>query len=164
MFEAILANTLVKLDAGDELYILGDLAWNQKTAADALFILQEAGIKVHWVLGNHDRRCAPNTLASACEGIYEALVLPATGNMATVHLAHYPMRVWYNSFRGGWHLYGHVHQFSLEHEVMAQPYGKCLNVNTELYDYFPLSEKDIVLKMAGLPDNFDNVLYKEKKR
>lgn len=163
MAEAIITNMLAKLDSGDSLYILGDLAWGRQQAMEALKTLNDAGIIVHWVLGNHDHRCAPYTLGNLA-AIHDSLVLPGNNAKPSIHLCHYPMRVWYNSFRGGWHLYGHVHQFSLEREVMDQPYGKCLNVNVEYHDYFPLSTTDIALKMAELPDNFDHVLLREKNK
>jgi len=163
MDKTIIGNMLSVMKRKDTLYFLGDLSFSQSIAYEALTTLFNHGINVVWVLGNHDKHCAPEKLA----GLYKEAGYSHIykNNGIVMHLSHFPMRVWFMSFRNTFNLYGHVHTMSPELFALEQPpYGKSLNVNLEFHNYMPYSLDEIVEIMRNKPDNFDYLLLEKRKR
>lgn len=94
----------------DDVYILGDMFWNNNDIPD---ILPKLKGKLYLIKGNHDR---PNTVMTkrfVC--IKEYAEIEDSGRH--VVLCHYPIPCYKNHFYGWYHLYGHVHT-SFEHNMM----------------------------------------------
>ncbi len=86
----------------DTVWLLGDVAWNTKTAQEILPQLR--GTK-HLILGNHDKQS--EEFFSLFSSVRELAVLKDQGQQ--VILCHYPIAHWQNQYRNAVHLYGHVH-------------------------------------------------------
>lgn len=149
MNETIITN-LFNIPAGSDLYIIGDLAWNQQAALEVLN-RKPKNINLHFIMGNHDHKAGKTifkdkkwTSVSELKVIHE--------KEYTITLCHYPMMVWYRSFvPTSFHLYGHIHK----NTPMITPTGKQINVNCEFWDYKPISFDRIVEAMKKLPENWE---------
>ena len=104
MDEAILSrlNECVKTD--DHLSFLGDFCRGGPDVAMA-YRGRIRCKKVHFVLGNHDK--VIKKLVDQFIWIKEIAEINIRERPIT--LCHYAMRVWHQSNRGAWHLYGHSH-------------------------------------------------------
>lgn len=164
MDETIIQNTLSKLKKGDNLYLLGDISMKREPTIAALKRLKEARINAHIVIGNHDAKYINQEIISLVKSIdYLKVIKLSTGQR--IHLSHFPMLLWSNSFGNSWQLYGHVHKGSVDYEYTESVLtGKALNVNVEFHNYFPWSEKEVIAYMEGRKDNPDYVLLQENRK
>ena len=126
-------NKLVK--NGDDVYFLGDLAWNQ-SYYNYKRIFQLLNGNIHFILGNHDNkrhlvRCQKEGLIVS---VRESQVLNI--NNDTIHLTHYPLLEWYNFHNGGYALHGHTHG-------NIDDYCKSTDVALELWEYSVVSWSEI---------------------
>lgn len=161
MNQTILDNMFSVMKRGDSLYFLGDLTFSKDKALEILQEFKRRGIRFYWILGNHDLSLRPKNFKDYCQ-IIEPLYL-YKGDGIRIHLCHFPMRTWYRSFDNTYHLYGHIHENSIEKGLLQDvAYGKSLNVNVEFNNYMPYSLKDIKIIMADKPDNID-FASKEKR-
>lgn len=64
---------------------------------------------IHFILGNHDHELKRNK--KQCREIFTSVqaALEIVVNGQRISLSHYVYRVWNQSHRGAWHLYGHSH-------------------------------------------------------
>lgn len=101
---------------GDELYVLGDfILSNQISALKILHQIKKNGLKLHLIVGNHDK--ATHRMFNMFESI--DLIKVATfskkrfpfieENEFQVVMCHYPMKSWPHKCQGAMHLYGHIH-------------------------------------------------------
>lgn len=163
MDKTIVKNMLSEMSKGDNLYILGDISMKREPALKALKEIKESGIHIHIITGNHDVKWINQDVAKLTKSIeLQKIVTLSKGER--VHLSHFPLLVWSNSFRNSWHLHGHVHLGSVDYLYVAENMrGKCLNVNVEMNKYQPWSEDDIREYMEGRDDNEDYKLLKKQK-
>ncbi len=114
MNEAIVnnINSLVKED--DILYCLGD--WSFGGIENIWNFRKQINCKnIHLILGNHDHhieknKIIPNTINSLKDLFvsvqhYKEIII----DKQKIVLCHYAMRVWNQSHKGSWMLYGHSH-------------------------------------------------------
>jgi calcineurin-like phosphoesterase family protein len=101
------------------------------------------------ILGNHDPvladgRATPE-FAALFAGVHDLLTISVDvdGRAQSVVMCHYAMRVWNQSHRGAWHLYGHSHG-SLPDDPNALSWDAGVDVN----DYAPLSVSQVAAIMA----------------
>lgn len=101
MNETIVWNINLRVQPGDDLYILGDFAF----ADHDPFLARLNGNK-HLIIGNHDhsKRLKKATLWSSVEMMSRIKI-----DDTYIMLCHYRMATWYKSHRGALHLYGHSH-------------------------------------------------------
>lgn len=163
MDEAILGNALSVMSKGDHFYFIGDLAANRPAALKALKEIRKKGIFFHWVIGNHDVKLLNEELRSLSASCAFTKVIKREDN-TKIHLSHFPLVVWEQSFRNSWHLFGHVHRGSVDLPIIERYMTtKCLNVNLEFHHYMPWSEEDIGDFMSTQKDNEDYVLLKKRR-
>ena len=164
MDEVIVSRMLDTMQKGDTLYFLGDLSFSQESAKKALEALRKKEIFFIWIVGNHDHHCNPSSLKDLYNDFQTSIVYKNREENILIHLNHFPMRVWQQSFRNSFHLYGHVHRTSPELNFLEQPpYGKSLNVNVEFHNYYPYSLDEIIEIMKNKPDNEDYKLLLRRK-
>jgi calcineurin-like phosphoesterase family protein len=123
----------------DELYILGDLGWNNWQWIKT--VLEVCPHKTHVIYGNHDkkfRKRIQNEVAWAGD-LKEIKV-----DKQKIFLSHYAMRVWSSSHWGSWNLYGHSHG-------KLPPIGKQWDVSLDNNNYEFLTYDQIVDIMRELP-------------
>jgi calcineurin-like phosphoesterase family protein len=106
MNNTIFTNFKNQVKEGDELYFLGDLGFGRDNIIKALNIIQSSQVKLHFILGNHDKKYK-NLIKDFCytfKDIYEIQL----GDRFIV-LCHYAMQDWNGSSYNSIHLHGHSH-------------------------------------------------------
>ena len=86
----------------DEVYILGDFAWNKQDGE--IVLAQLAGHK-YLVTGNHDH--PSDEMRRTFRWIKDYAEIRDSGTALV--LSHYPIAHWNGQYQGAVHLYGHVH-------------------------------------------------------
>lgn len=143
----------------DTVYYLGDFCMG-RTMEDAEKHFKRLNGKVYLVEGNHDawttaKAFFPNTKESYVQKLEQQHLLKVDGEK--IILSHYPMRSWYNSHYGSWHLYGHVHG--------ALPdYGLSIDVGVDTNDFYPYSFEQVrdIMKKRYIEQR-DYVIFKKEK-
>jgi len=149
MDEVILTN-LYNIPKGSDLYILGDIAWNQQSAKKILD-RKPKNIQLHLILGNHDHKISKALLQSPLWTSVEYFKVVKEQGF-TLSLFHYPMIVWYRShIPTSIQLYGHIHKSTPQ----ITPVGKQINICTEFWGYTPQPLCAILQKLEHMPDNWE---------
>ena len=149
MKQTIIKNWNSVVTSGDDVYILGDMFWNNDDIAE---VLPQLKGNLYLVKGNHDRI---NTEMSKCF-VWVKDYAEIKDNGRNVVLCHYPIAHWRNADYGTIHLYGHIHSgrdsrpFDEYKELMKQrniPY-ECYNVGCMLpyMDYTPRTLDEIIME------------------
>lgn len=163
MRETILDNSIRKMKKGDNLFFGGDLSFNAEETELFLKEVNSRKINFFWVKGNHDIKRVKGEYESKYVRIYDTLIIKRYKKI--IHINHFPMMTWEKSFYNSFHLYGHVHNFSLEREELEKRMvGKSHNIVVELNDYRPYNLDEIFTIMESKGDNWDYTLFKEKGR
>lgn len=143
----------------DSLYFLGDISWYkpQETAE----LIEQINCKgCYLVLGNHDRWAKDGRCKKLFHGIYDIKQLEDEGNQVVI--SHYPQMMWEGHHRGVIHLYAHLHNSKEENDYQEflreldnrikvrdgdryKPL-QAYNVGAMLYDYKPVTLKEIISK------------------
>lgn len=149
MKQAIIKNWNSVVTSGDDVYVLGDMFWNND---DITEVLPQLKGNLYLVKGNHDRI---NTEMSK-RFVWTKDYAEIKDNGRNVVLCHYPIAHWRNADYGTIHLYGHIHSgrdsrpFDEYKELMKQrniPY-ECYNVGCMLpyMDYTPRTLDEIIME------------------
>lgn len=126
-------NSCVKEE--DTLWILGDFCMGRY--AEAAKIRERIVCKdLRLIWGNHDHRSIESLFSATAEQTLIKI------NGQKIFLNHYPMRYWDASFRGSWHLYGHVHA-RLELEDIKEDWRLTKDVGVDACDYRPVNFEQI---------------------
>lgn len=157
MREGLIARHNEKVGPCDLTYHLGDMLWRTCSIDLTRDILKRLNGRHVYVLGNHEE--AIKKVEVLFESVNEVLQVYPKGFGYDINqpifLSHYAHRVWPDSHRGAYHLYGHTHNllpdFRLSHDV-----------GVDANNYYPISleEVDALMKSkiaAGLtPDPIAN--------
>jgi len=134
MNETLIKNWNSVVGVNDTIYHLGDVGFKNTGT-----ILPRLNGRIHLIHGNHDNSTTKrNNRFITSSPIKEIKI----GGIKTV-LQHYAMRTWNASFHGSMHLFGHSHG-------RLPPHGLSFDVGVDSWDYMPVSEKQIIDKMATL--------------
>lgn len=145
MHEAIIRNWNSVVKDADDIYILGDVAWNKEVGLEVLRQLK--GGK-HLILGNHDRVDSEIKKRFLSIKNYDVI---KDGEFKVV-LSHFPIAHWDGERHGAIHLYGHVHigddytllkKYRENIEQTGRPYLS-YNVGCMLNDYTPKTLRQII--------------------
>ena len=90
------------ITARDDVYLLGDIFWNNELLVP---VLERLAGRKHLILGNHDR--VTNSYKYFFYSIDTMLKIKDMGIYVT--LCHYPIAHWEGADCGWIHLYGHIH-------------------------------------------------------
>jgi calcineurin-like phosphoesterase family protein len=91
----------------DDVYILGDISWYNRTKTIEIF--KRLNGKLHLIKGNHDNNLLKNSeLRSLFVEVRDYQEL-TDGDGKSIVLCHYPIPCFRNHYYGWYHLYGHVH-------------------------------------------------------
>ena len=153
MKQTIINNWNSVVSPHDDVYILGDMFWNNDEAADVLSKLKG---HLYLIKGNHDRENAEIRMWFDWIKNYAEI----HDNGRNVVLCHYPIAHWHNADHGTIHLYGHIH--SGRHSRPFEEYVKmmkkrdtpyyCYNVGCMMpyMDYTPRTLDEII---NGIKEN-----------
>ena len=143
MDQTIIDNINKTVKPEDDLYILGDFAFN---SGNPVNYLKQIRCKMHLIIGNHDGIMLKNTNARK----YFVDVSPykkISDNGNTVILFHYPIAEWDGYFRGSYHLYGHVHNnFANPWYKYMEQFDNCWNVGADVLDFTPVTLNQLIKK------------------
>lgn len=103
MKRALIDNWNSRVEKSDEVYVLGDMFWNNSEAPE---ILDELNGKKFLLKGNHDH------FNSNIEKRFEWIkkMETVTDNGQKIVLCHFPIAHWQNQDYGTIHFYAHIHQ------------------------------------------------------
>lgn len=133
--DSCILSGLSELPVGDELWVLGDVAF--KKEALAKFFEATSHLQVFLVRGNHDDKLAWKQRASF-HTAYEATYIRRALGYETLrlYLSHYSHQTWRNSCHGSYHLFGHSHGD-------LKPVGRSMDVGANVIGYKPISLKSV---------------------
>lgn len=137
----------------DIVYVLGDFCVGDGKTCHSFF--DQVNYKeVHLIKGNHDKSMKGSikqrfTTVSDYKEIWIPNPDNPFGDEQLVVLCHYAFRVWNQSHRGSWNLYGHSHG--------ATPgNSQQLDVGVDCWDYTPCSIPQIQQRLRTLPRFYQN--------
>jgi len=122
----------------DIVYHLGDVGFGSPHHLRS--ILDRLNGTIHLIEGNHDHRGA---LKPVCRGRFASISTrkrvvvqdqDAPRGRRIIILDHYSMRVWDQSYRGTWHLYGHSHG-----NLPDNPASRSFDIGVDCHNFTPLS-------------------------
>lgn len=144
MNEALIKNFNSKVGPKDHLYLLGDLFFMRYDRA--IEILKRLNGKKFLVLGNHDGmiRKKRSLFEPFFEFIGDDLEIKIqdpdapNGKSQKIIMHHYAKRVWNDSHKGSWNLYGHSHG-----SLPDDPNALQMDVGVDCNNYFPFSYEEV---------------------
>lgn len=106
MDAALINNWNAKVHRNDTVYIVGDFLFRAKCPAEEYLSVLKG--KKHLIIGNHDKYWMKKVdLSVWFESVSPMLFVQDSGQTAT--LCHYPMMSWPDMSKGGFMVYGHIH-------------------------------------------------------
>jgi calcineurin-like phosphoesterase family protein len=124
MDSALVRNWNAVVEKGDDVYIVGDLAYCTEPEYVADRVYQLRGRK-HLIRGNHDQ--IADTIHAEYPGLFASYTpgyLETEVEGQTIIMCHYAMREWHHALRGTWHIFGHTHG-------TLPPFGKSVDVGVD---------------------------------
>ena len=149
MKQTIIKNWNSVVTFGDDVYVLGDMFWNNDDISE---VLPQLKGNLYLVKGNHDRINAEMSKRFVWIKDYAEI----KDNGRNVVLCHYPIAHWHNADYGTIHLYGHIHSgrdsrpFG-EYKKLMEKRGmsyECYNVGCMLphMNYTPRTLNEIIME------------------
>ena len=131
----------------DTVYILGDIADDDYT--DAIDIFRKLkGIK-HFIIGNHDLKMLDLIKKSNVFKTVEFMSL-IEDKGRKVCLCHYPLMDWMEFSRGGYHVYGHIHNKTPKNDPAYKQIKEfykdkpCYNCGVDVTNYEPVTLDEMI--------------------
>lgn len=106
MERTIVENWNKKVKKGDVVYVLGDLA--EDDYVEAIDVYKKLNGHKHLLVGNHDLKMLDSIQKSDVFETIDFMTLIEDGGRK-VCLCHYPVMDWMEFSRGGYHVYGRIH-------------------------------------------------------
>lgn len=150
MNQTLIKNWNNKVNASDEIYILGDVTMKGATYANE--VLRQLNGHKYLIRGNHDRFTDQQSFdQSLCVWIKDYYELNYGKDQFI--LFHYPIEEWNGFFRGAYHLHGHQHNYAdynyrnLEKGLRRYDVGVDANQMApisieEIFNFFKLMDKE----------------------
>lgn len=133
MNQILIDNWNTTVTNSDTVYFLGDFSFKcNQNQADK--ILEQLNGKKYFIKGNHDKETWLNRVKEKhlIEDWFDYKDIDDSGRR--VILCHYPIHSWNGLYRGGYHLYGHVHNNTVDNQEWQK---NRFNVSCEVLDYTP---------------------------
>ena len=138
-------NSVVGKD--DIIFVLGDFCFGGSKSWS--YLLDALNGEKYLIWGNHDKN--PTHKWKDVRNIINLLIDdPEIKDGQRIALCHYPMLSWYQSHRGAWQLFGHVHgdsTFKYFGEDGFSVKGKItpnqLDVGVDVHNFYPISYQEV---------------------
>ena len=141
MNSAIINNWNSKVSNDDHVYIIGDVFYGGRDAAEiksAVAIVEKLNGKLHLVAGNHDFPYLKNMdYHYLFADVDQIRYLKHEGEH--IFLCHYPMAEWSGFYRGSWHIYGHIHNAKDSAFLYMKNLDKALNAGVDICNFMPVT-------------------------
>lgn len=147
--KALIANHNSKVQPEDHTWHLGDMFWRTYGVGPAMAYLAALNGTHSIVLGNHDELIEENEILRfmfkevvGSKDRPGMVVLPVPNmKKQRLVLSHYAIRIWRDSHKGAWHLYGHSHGEVKEH-------GQSFDVGVDgVSNFYPMSFEEVIKEM-----------------
>lgn len=138
MNEVIIANHNAIVTNEDDFYFLGDFSFNMQRAE---YYLQRFNGNKFFIRGNHDKDNMIKLYEKHSTYLGELKEIVIQEQRIT--LCHYAMKVWNQSHRLAWHLYGHSHL-----SLPDDPNSLSFDVGIMGNNYKPYSFEDVQARMS----------------
>lgn len=149
-----------KVKEEDIVYVLGDIAEDGYRKAIDIF----KGLKGHkrLIIGNHDLAMLDSIKES---GVFESMEFMKLidDNGRKVCLCHYPLADWMEFSRGGYHIYGHIHNKTENNDIaykQMKQYFKdklAFNAGVDVINFEPVTLDEMIeLKEANINESYIN--------
>lgn len=138
MNEALVQRWNSVVAPNDLVYYGGDMFYRGRTE-ECRAILDCLHGQIHFVEGNHDKKLA-RKFRDRFLSYGDRLEIKHEGRL--IVLDHYAMRVWRNSGKGSWSLYGHSHG-----NLPEDPNLLSFDIGVDCWDFYPVSMEQVVEKM-----------------
>lgn len=149
-----------KVEDEDTVYVLGDIA--EDSYLKAIEIFRTLKGHKHLIIGNHDLKMLDNITKSGVFESIEFMKLINDGDRK-VCLCHYPVMDWMEFSRGGYHVYGHIHNKTAKNDpayTQMKEYFKdkpCFNAGVDVTNYEPVTLDEMIkLKEANKNEPYIN--------
>jgi calcineurin-like phosphoesterase family protein len=142
MNEALIANWNARVTPKDEVYVIGDFAFNRAVAHAS-----RLNGKKHLVIGNHDKDGVIRALTESGQFVWAKPYYEFKRNNQLIVLCHYAMRVWNKMHHGACHLFGHSHG-------NMPSFGKSFDIGVDSWNYTPVSFEEVMAKMDALDGEY----------
>lgn len=145
---------------GDNIYLLGDVAWDAdgaKMLFDYLIMKKKVG-KVVLAEGNHDKNWLGKIDLHPRVEVCQTMLIKSQhkNGFRSIFISHYPQMIYDKSHHGAYQLHGHGHMDTIDRPMLdALQMGKRINVNCELHNYKLWSRSEIEETMKSKPENID---------
>ena len=131
-------NNLVEPE--DVVFILGDFCFGKVDTW--VWRLSHLNGQKYLALGNHDKN-VPAGPFQKIDNIFNLLIHdPEIKDGQRITLCHYPMLSWYQSHRGSWQLFGHVHGAMPNKPNMLTTFNQ-LDVGVDVHGFAPVSYQEV---------------------
>lgn len=125
------------VDPKDTVYHVGDFAFNKKHQ----YYLDNLNGHIHLVMGNHDDSFT-NAFLNKLSFVSISRMKYIRYNGHKIHMVHYPMESWKNSYHGSFHFHGHSHGDS-------QQKPRRVDVGVDCWDLKPISFDYLIDKLKS---------------
>lgn len=123
---------------------LGDMFWDTVSAEEAISIVSRLNGKHTFIRGNHGNKLFDRGLLDEYFISIADVKMLHVGERK-IWISHYAHRVWPDSHKGAYHLFGHSHgELSVQH-------GRSLDVGVDVHNFKPLSFDEIEKFMQAIP-------------
>ncbi len=140
MNEAMITNWNSVVRKGTAVYHLGDFALCDVDKATK--IAKRLNGQKFLIFGNHDKRLRKEK-EFLSQWVWAKDMADITVGSQRIVLCHYAMRVWSQSHRGAWQLYGHSHG-----SLKDDPRSLSLDVGVDCHQYYPISFEEVQVLMS----------------
>lgn len=149
MRETLISNFNSLVGKNDETWHVGDFAWRHVNVYECYGIIQRLNGMHHFVIGNHDETAGKTQLVHGDRAFqtwnqYEFVKRP--GFFPNVFCNHYAQRVWPDSHKGSYHVFGHTHG-------VLPDFRRSHDVGVDANNYCPVSytQLDMIMKSKNVP-------------
>ena len=162
MREALVLNFNSVVGKNDETWHVGDIAWRHVSPEELFIYLSRLNGKHHFVEGNHDETAKEMHgkfgKASPFVTWNQYVQVRRPGFFPNVFCNHYAQRVWPDSHKGSYHVFGHTHN-------VLPDFRRSHDVGVDANNYFPVSyaQLDDLMKSKNVaPDEVEDDMKKNK--
>ena len=130
----------------DTVYIVGDFVFRAEQSAEEYLSVLKG--KKHLIIGNHDKHWMKKTdLNKWFESVTPMLFI--TDNGKPVTLCHYPMMTWPDISKGGYMVYGHIHNNTdADYWQLIAANDHMLNAGVDINAFAPVTIEEMITNNA----------------
>lgn len=147
MRETLISNFNSVVGISDETWHVGDFAWRHVNVHECYGIIKKLNGRHHFVTGNHDETAQEMQIRLGGFDSWDQYTLvKRPGFFPNVFCNHYAQRVWPDSHKGSYHVFGHTHG-------VLPDWRRSHDVGVDANNYFPMSyaQLDALMKSKNVP-------------